>query len=253
MTFGPDEMGRLKEIVLGRHGASPVAATAATYEFVEGLRRARYLDGPRGSRAKPITSQAQGGGGLRQRHGRRLRAQACWRRLGVRGDPARRASSDYIPSRATTRTPRTWRCSMPSPTKVKEHRRRCGAGLRRRWRPLRRGGRRGRGDLRRQDRRHAGPRSLGKLHPGVDLRGRREIHRALSRPIPSFRRSGRSRRITGRPGHSYIKRRVNGSSARWPGFEKSGHFFFNEPIGRGYDDGLLTAHRGDRDARPQPR
>ena len=25
------------------------------------------------------------------------------------------------------------------------------------------------------------------------------------------------------------------------GFEKSGHFFFNEPIGRGYDDGLLTA------------
>jgi phosphomannomutase/phosphoglucomutase len=25
------------------------------------------------------------------------------------------------------------------------------------------------------------------------------------------------------------------------GFEKSGHFFFNTPIGRGYDDGLLTA------------
>ena len=25
------------------------------------------------------------------------------------------------------------------------------------------------------------------------------------------------------------------------GFEKSGHFFFNAPIGRGYDDGLLTA------------
>ena len=25
------------------------------------------------------------------------------------------------------------------------------------------------------------------------------------------------------------------------GFEKSGHFFFNEPIGRGYDDGLMSA------------
>ncbi len=24
------------------------------------------------------------------------------------------------------------------------------------------------------------------------------------------------------------------------GFEKSGHFFFNTPVGRGYDDGLLT-------------
>ena len=25
------------------------------------------------------------------------------------------------------------------------------------------------------------------------------------------------------------------------GFEKSGHFFFNAPIGRGYDDGIITA------------
>jgi phosphomannomutase/phosphoglucomutase len=41
-------------------------------------------------------------------------------------------------------------------------------------------------------------------------------------------------------GHSYIKRRVNDLKAL-AGFEKSGHFFFNEPVGRGYDDGLLTA------------
>ncbi len=41
-------------------------------------------------------------------------------------------------------------------------------------------------------------------------------------------------------GHSYIKRRVNDLKAL-AGFEKSGHFFFNAPIGRGYDDGLLTA------------
>ncbi|MER8510167.1 phosphomannomutase/phosphoglucomutase, partial [Mesorhizobium sp. M1112] len=41
-------------------------------------------------------------------------------------------------------------------------------------------------------------------------------------------------------GHSYIKRRVAELGAV-AGFEKSGHFFFNPPIGRGYDDGLVTA------------
>ena len=41
-------------------------------------------------------------------------------------------------------------------------------------------------------------------------------------------------------GHSYIKRRVTDLKAL-AGFEKSGHFFFNAPIGRGYDDGIVTA------------
>jgi phosphomannomutase / phosphoglucomutase len=41
-------------------------------------------------------------------------------------------------------------------------------------------------------------------------------------------------------GHSYIKRRVNELNAL-AGFEKSGHFFFNKPVGRGYDDGIMTA------------
>lgn len=41
-------------------------------------------------------------------------------------------------------------------------------------------------------------------------------------------------------GHSYIKRRANELGAL-AGFEKSGHFFLGEPIGRGYDDGVLTA------------
>ena len=44
-------------------------------------------------------------------------------------------------------------------------------------------------------------------------------------------------------GHSYMKRRVNEIGAL-AGFEKSGHFFFNKPFGRGYDDGLdLCARR----------
>jgi phosphomannomutase / phosphoglucomutase len=41
-------------------------------------------------------------------------------------------------------------------------------------------------------------------------------------------------------GHSYMKRRVNAVGAL-AGFEKSGHFFFNKPLGRGYDDGLIFA------------
>jgi phosphomannomutase / phosphoglucomutase len=41
-------------------------------------------------------------------------------------------------------------------------------------------------------------------------------------------------------GHSYIKRRANELGAL-AGFEKSGHFFFNQPFGRGYDDGLVSA------------
>ncbi len=41
-------------------------------------------------------------------------------------------------------------------------------------------------------------------------------------------------------GHSYMKRRTNELGAL-AGFEKSGHFFFNTPLGRGYDDGLISA------------
>jgi phosphomannomutase / phosphoglucomutase len=41
-------------------------------------------------------------------------------------------------------------------------------------------------------------------------------------------------------GHSYMKRRTHEIQAV-AGFEKSGHFFFNEPYGRGYDDGLISA------------
>ena len=41
-------------------------------------------------------------------------------------------------------------------------------------------------------------------------------------------------------GHSHIKRKVNEENAL-AGFEKSGHFFFNKPIGLGYDDGINSA------------
>jgi phosphomannomutase/phosphoglucomutase len=37
-----------------------------------------------------------------------------------------------------------------------------------------------------------------------------------------------------------MKRRTHETGAL-AGFEKSGHFFFNKPVGRGYDDGLVSA------------
>ena len=41
-------------------------------------------------------------------------------------------------------------------------------------------------------------------------------------------------------GHSYIKQKTSEISAL-AGFERSGHYFFNQPIGRGYDDACLSA------------
>tara|TARA_Y100000389_G_scaffold203447_1_gene251882 strand:+ start:11 stop:1465 length:1455 start_codon:yes stop_codon:yes gene_type:complete len=41
-------------------------------------------------------------------------------------------------------------------------------------------------------------------------------------------------------GHSHIKRKVHNENAL-AGFEKSGHFFFNQPLGYGYDDGINSA------------
>jgi phosphomannomutase/phosphoglucomutase len=41
-------------------------------------------------------------------------------------------------------------------------------------------------------------------------------------------------------GHSYIKRRTSELGAV-AGLEKSGHYFFNPPVGRGYDDSIVAA------------
>jgi phosphomannomutase / phosphoglucomutase len=56
---------------------------------------------------------------------------------------------------------------------------------------------------------------------------------------PVLRQNG-ARTDYWKTGHSHMKRRVNEIGAL-AGFEKSGHFFFNKPIGRGYDDGLISA------------
>jgi phosphomannomutase/phosphoglucomutase len=81
-------------------------------------------------------------------------------------------------------------------------------------------------------------RDLSKLHPGaqfvVDVKSTGLFH-----TDPELQANG-AKTDYWKTGHSYIKRRVTELSAL-AGFEKSGHFFFNKPIGRGYDDGILTA------------
>lgn len=81
-------------------------------------------------------------------------------------------------------------------------------------------------------------RDLGKLNPGaqfvVDVKST-----GLFSTDPELQRLG-VKTDYWKTGHSYIKRRVRDLNAL-AGFEKSGHFFFNAPVGRGYDDGVVTA------------
>jgi phosphomannomutase/phosphoglucomutase len=49
-----------------------------------------------------------------------------------------------------------------------------------------------------------------------------------------------ARTLYWKTGHSYMKRYTHERQAL-VGFEKSGHYFFQPPLGRGYDDGLVAA------------
>src|SRR5271156_511145 len=81
-------------------------------------------------------------------------------------------------------------------------------------------------------------RDLSKLHPGatfvVDVKST-----GLFATDPALIEQG-VKVDYWKTGHSHIKRRVRDLKAL-AGFEKSGHFFFNAPVGRGYDDGFVTA------------
>ena len=53
-------------------------------------------------------------------------------------------------------------------------------------------------------------------------------------------KENRCKTLYWKTGHSHIKRKVHEEKAL-AGFEKSGHFFFNEPLGFGFDDGINSA------------
>jgi phosphomannomutase/phosphoglucomutase len=81
-------------------------------------------------------------------------------------------------------------------------------------------------------------RDLAPLHPGatfvVDVKST-----GLYATDPVLAANG-ARTVYWKTGHSYIKRKTAELGAL-AGFEKSGHFFFNAPLGRGYDCGLTAA------------
>ena len=121
LTFGPEEMTALKEIVLGgevRDGAGRALRVRARH------RRALHQGADRPAQAE---AQAEGGGGLRQRHGRRLRAA----RPG--GDSAARwcrsTATSTTPSRATIPNPEDMKMLHAMSEAVLEHKADVGFGF----------------------------------------------------------------------------------------------------------------------------
>lgn len=81
-------------------------------------------------------------------------------------------------------------------------------------------------------------RDMSKLQPGarfvVDVKST-----SLFATDPELRANGAVTEYW-KTGHSYMKARTNEIGAM-AGFEKSGHYFFRAPYGRGYDDGFVSA------------
>ena len=228
VTFGPEEMGRLSRIVLdGEFGS----LAGGGYDFVADF-PARYLADL--TDAAEIRAQDEGGRRLRQRHRRRLRA-ATARCPRLRSRPARLRSRLHLPP-------------LQSQPRGLAYAARDGGGGERTGADVALGFD-GDGD-------RCGvvdnegneifadkigvmlARDLSKLHAGatfvVDVKST-----GLFASDPEL--IGRGVKVDyWKTGHSYIKRRVRDLGAL-AGFEKSGHFFFNPPVGRGYDDGFVTA------------
>ena len=169
LTFGPDEMTPAQ----GDRAQRQVRSQGRRFLFVcREFPRALHR---RSHQPAEAQAQAQSGLRLRQRHGGGvLAARARSGRL--RGRAARLRARSHVSAlqsqyRGHENAPRHARRGVA-------HQGRCGARLRRRWRPLRRGRQRGRGNLRRQGGRDAGARHVGAAQ-GRDLRRRREIHRPV--------------------------------------------------------------------------
>lgn len=228
LTFGPDEMGRLKEIVLGGEGR---ARAGGAYKWIPGLRE-RYLDdlaaaGPIRRKLKVVAACGNGTAGAY--------APEALQRLGV----------DVIPMDAEL--DHSFPKYNPNPEDLEmlhamQH------AVRERGADIALGFD-GDGD-------RCGvvddegeeifadkigvllARDLSALNPGaqfvVDVKST-----GLFLTDPQLIKNG-AKTLYWKTGHSYIKRKSHELGAL-AGFEKSGHFFFNKPIGRGYDDGLVAA------------
>ena len=156
LTFGPDEIGRLKEIVLN---AQFKLKEGGSYGFVENFPDALHC---RSHQPPEAQAPPEGRRRLRQRHRRRVRAARA-RGDRLRGRAARHRARPHVPEIQSEPgrhgdAARDARCRARAQS-------RCRSWLRWRRRPLRRGRQRGRGDFRRQGRRHAGARHVDACIP----------------------------------------------------------------------------------------
>jgi phosphomannomutase/phosphoglucomutase len=228
LTFGPDEMGRLKEIVLG--GESK-ARPGGGYTAVENFRE-RYLaavtDGHRLTR--PIRVVAACGNGT----------------AGVFAPEAlRRIGADVIPMDAEldftfpkyNPNPEDMHMLHAMADAVREHRAEICLGFD------------GDGD-------RCGvvddtgeeifadkvgvllARDLSARHRGATFVA--DVKSTGIYEIDPVLKANGAKTDYWKTGHSYMKRRTHELGAV-AGFEKSGHYFFNPPIGNGYDDGIVSA------------
>ncbi len=228
LTFGPDEMGALRDIVLQGKG---VTRAGGGYEFINGFAKLYIDDLVKGRKiTRQLKVVAACGNGTAGAF-----APQMLERLGVEVIPMD-AELDHTFPRYNP-NPEDMKMLHAIADKVREVKADVGLGFD------------GDGD-------RCGvvdnegeeifadkigvmlARDLGKLHKGaqfvVDVKST-----GLFAADPVLKELG-VRTDYWKTGHSYIKRRVTELKAL-AGFEKSGHFFFNAPIGRGYDDGLMTA------------
>ena len=228
LTHGPDEMGELRDIVMGGEGE---ARDGGSWSFVDGVREA-YLDDLVGDfrMSRPLKVVCATGNGSASAF-----APEMFRRIGVEVVESHNALDYTFPN------------YNPNPEDMKmlhdmaDSVRASGADL-----AL---GFDGDGD-------RCGvvddegeeifadkvgvimARDLSRLHPGAtfvaDVKST-----GLFASDPVLRENG-AKADYWKTGHSHMKRRVHELGAL-AGFEKSGHYFLAEPIGRGYDDGMRVA------------
>jgi phosphomannomutase/phosphoglucomutase len=229
LTFGPEEMGRLKQIVLGGEGEEKPGGSLA---HVDGVREMFIADvSSRVKLQRPLKVVAACGNGTAGAF-----APDALRRMGVAAVVEMDCELDYTFPRYNP-NPEDLEMLHSMAEEVRTH----GADLA--------FGFDGDGD-------RCGvvddtgreifadkiglmlARDLSALHPGatfvVDVKST-----GLFKTDPVLKANG-AKTVYWKTGHSYIKRKTAELGAL-AGFEKSGHFFFNAPLGHGYDCGLTAA------------
>ena len=228
LTHGPEEMARLRDIVLGGEG---VAREGGSYEFVEGVREA-YLDDLAGDfrmsrKLRVVCATGNGTAGAF--------APELLERIGVEVVPSHNELDYSFPH--YNPNPEDMAMLHDMAASLREARADLALGFD------------GDGD-------RCGvvddegeeifadkvgvilARDYARLHPGAtfvaDVKST-----GLFASDPVLRELG-AKADYWKTGHSHMKRRVAELGAL-AGFEKSGHYFLAEPIGRGYDCGLRVA------------